>query len=292
MDAVQGLSGLLGMGLAAGVNLYAVVLTIGLAYRFGWVTQLPAGLEVLSHPLVLGLAGAMYLAEFVADKVPGFTPIWDGFHTFIRPIGGALLAFGATSNLDPALRVAAMLVGGSAALGAHATKMGTRLVAHAVPDPASHSVISVAEDVGAVGLIVLIYQYPLIAVPVVLLLVGSVGLALPFLYRVLRLLWQALVGRIFWRTAGVSDKQVLGYVRSGKGLGRLRRIWWRPEAGQLRLTGWLGDKSVDLAPDYQQVEGLFLDYVLLQSGDGRKISIYLTKDWGRLVRNRQKVAIA
>jgi hypothetical protein len=167
--------------------------------------------------------------------------------------------------------------------------MGARLVAHAVPDPVTHTAISVAEDVGVVGLLVLIYQYPFVALPLVFILVAGIAVALPFLYRVLRLLWQALVGRIFWRTA--SEGEWLGYVRSGKGLGRLRKVWWREHPGQLRWKGWMGEKTLELAGGAEQVEGLFLDYVLLQASDGRKLSIYLTKDWGRLVRNRSKTAI-
>ncbi len=186
MDAAQTISSLLGIGLASGLNLYAVVLTVGAAQHFGWLRGLPESLAMLGHPVVLVAAGVMFLAEFIADKVPGFTPIWDGIHTFIRPLGAALIAFGAFGNLDPLPRTLAMLAAGTLAFGSHATKMGTRLAAHTVPEPVTHSAISVAEDVSVVGILLLAFNYPWIAIPV--LLGGLVGilLAIRFVWRTIR----------------------------------------------------------------------------------------------------------
>ena len=293
MDFAQGLSSLLGLGIASGLNLYAAVLTVGLAHRFGWITTLPQGLEVLSHPAVLTVAAILYLAEFIADKVPGFTPIWDTVHTFIRPVGAALLAFGAFGELDPKFRVIAMLVAGSLALGTHATKMGTRLAAHAVPDPVTHSAISLAEDFSVVGLLLLAYSYPWVALPILLAIATCIGFALPFLLRVLHFLFRAASGRMLsfvvpvaseeipkWATQGGSPI-VLGFVRSGKSLGRLRRAYLSCGDGKdiLRIESFLSQKTIELKEPGKHIEGLFLDYLELSTQDGKAISIYLTKDW-------------
>jgi uncharacterized protein DUF4126 len=56
------------------------------------VTGLPPDLQVLAHPVVLIAAGAMYAVEFIADKAPFITPVWDVIHTVIRPLGASLLA--------------------------------------------------------------------------------------------------------------------------------------------------------------------------------------------------------
>ena len=53
----------LGTGFSSGLNLYATVATLGLLQRSG-VLHLPPGLQVLSHPWVLGIALALYLIEF------------------------------------------------------------------------------------------------------------------------------------------------------------------------------------------------------------------------------------
>ena len=289
LDFAQGLSSLLGIGVASGLNVYAVVLTVDLAQRLGWLHGLPEGLSVLGNPIVLSVAAVFYLAEFVADKVPGFTPIWDGVHTFIRPVGAALLAMGAMGDLDPVMKTVAMVVAGSLALGTHATKMGTRLAAHAVPDPVTHSVISMAEDVSVVGLILLAYNYPMIALPVLGVIVVGIGFMLPFLFRVLGFLLRTLKGRLlsFSRPNEAGEGNVIvGYVRSGKGLGRLKKGYLKvsPGGATLRVRGWFGDKELTLRAPGRHAEGLFLDFVELSTTDGKPISLYLTKEWGGVYR--------
>jgi hypothetical protein len=296
MDFAQGLASFLGLGLASGINLYAAVLTVGLAQRLGWITGVPAGLEILAHPAVLAAAGVMYIAEFVADKVPGFTPIWDGIHTFIRPVGGALLAFGATAKLDPMVQALAVIAGGSVALGAHATKMGTRLVAHAAPDPVTHSALSVAEDFGVVGLLLLAYNYPWIALPIAITALVGIALAIPYLVRILRFFLRTLTGRLAsfhdpdpaseipaWaRPEGVPA--TLCFIRSGKSLGLLRRAYLARlgSGGVLRLQGALGRKEIHLRQIGEPTRGLFLDMIELTATDGARLSVYLTKDWSRV----------
>ena len=46
------------LGWASGLRLYAVLFLVGLAGRLGWV-DLPAGLHLLQHPLMLGASGLM-----------------------------------------------------------------------------------------------------------------------------------------------------------------------------------------------------------------------------------------
>src|ERR1700758_160580 len=85
---------------AAGLNVYATVLTLGLLSRTHTVA-LPPGLEMLGDWWVIGVSGAMFALEFVADKIPGFDMIWNALHTFIRPPVAALLAWQASSQLSP-----------------------------------------------------------------------------------------------------------------------------------------------------------------------------------------------
>ena len=153
MGGLETLISTLGLSFASGINLYATILVVGLAHRYGWFPYLPEQLHILGDPLVLGVAGVLYVLEFFADKVPFVSTIWDGFHTFIRPVGGALLALGAADGLDPAGKAVVMLIGGSVALTSHTTKASARVLAHTAPEPATHSAISVAEDVGVVGAI-------------------------------------------------------------------------------------------------------------------------------------------
>ena len=101
----------LGSSLAAGLNLYLTVLTLGLLDYFEMM-ELPGDLQILSHPWVLIAAGILFLIEFVADKIPYLDNAWDAAHSFIRVPAGAILAVGAMSDLPPHLVWIAALAGG------------------------------------------------------------------------------------------------------------------------------------------------------------------------------------
>jgi hypothetical protein len=165
----------LGFAFAAGLNLYATVLVIGAAVRFGWLTLPPAleSLSLLAHPLVMAVAAVLYLVEFVADKVPAVDHAWDAVHTVIRPLGAVWIAWrtiGGSGLSDPA-ELALLLAAGGVALTAHAGKAGTRL---AVGAGGGHLiglgvVLSLLEDVAAFLVAPLSLLMPLL----VLLVVGA-----------------------------------------------------------------------------------------------------------------------
>ena len=152
----------LGFSFAAGVNLYATVAILGLAARYGWVA-LPPQFEVFNHDVVIGVAIAMYLVEFLADKIPYFDSLWDLVHTAIRPAGGALIAVATLGDVSPAVAGLVALLGGTVAAGSHLTKTSTRAVANASPEPFSNWFLSLGEDLFVVGLGYLALQYPVAA---------------------------------------------------------------------------------------------------------------------------------
>src|SRR5260370_8399301 len=121
MNPIETLGLALGAGFSSGLNLYATVATLGLLQRFG-VLHLPPGLQVLSHRWVLGLAIALYLLEFFADKVPYIDTVWDAVHTFIRPPAAALLAFAAAGQAPPEWRSGTASLSAALALTTHATQ--------------------------------------------------------------------------------------------------------------------------------------------------------------------------
>src|SRR5687767_10640522 len=109
------LSLLLGISFAAGLNTYATVLALGGLQRAG-VVQLPSGIDVVASLPVMSAAAAMFVVEFVADKIPLIDTLWDTIHTVIRPAAGALLAYGMVGDVDPQWQVIAALAGGTIAL--------------------------------------------------------------------------------------------------------------------------------------------------------------------------------
>jgi len=182
------------LGFASGLRLYAVLLIVGLVGYAGWV-ELPAGLSILQHPVVLIAAGLMFVIEFVADKIPGIDSLWDGIQTFIRIPAGAALAAGVFGGMDSAAwTVAAAILGGSLAATSHLTKSGTRAAANTSPEPFSNVALSVTEDVAVGGLLWLVLTFPRVAAAIVGVLVLIALWLLPKLLRFIRRLLHALFG--------------------------------------------------------------------------------------------------
>ena len=136
---------------AAGLNVYATVLTLGALAHFHWVA-LPSGLDAVANPWVLAAAAVLFAAEFVADKIPGFDLVWNAAHTFIRIPVAALLAYGATTHLSPGLQLAATALGGMIAAATHGSKLAVRAAVTPSPEPVSNIALSTVEDAAAIGL--------------------------------------------------------------------------------------------------------------------------------------------
>ncbi|GAB4330028.1 MAG: hypothetical protein Kow0099_00310 [Candidatus Abyssubacteria bacterium] len=171
MEALAKLSSVMGLSMTSGINLYATVAVVGIVTKFKMITGLPPEFEAFNNDLIIMLAVALYLCEFAADKIPGFDSLWDSVHTIIRPFGAALVSMAAVGEAAPSVEVLAGLTGATLALGTHTAKAGTRLIVNTSPEPFSNMVVSFAEDIGVVGLVLLVMAHPYIAllVSVVLL---------------------------------------------------------------------------------------------------------------------------
>jgi hypothetical protein len=191
MDLVQTLGLALGAGFSSGLNLYATIATLGLLQRFG-IIHLPASLQVLSHPWVLGIAIALYAIEFFADKIPYVDSVWDLVHTLIRPPAAALLAYGATVAAPPEWRWGAALLAGGVALTSHSAKASTRAAVNASPEPFSNWVLSLGEDTLVVWLTWMATVHPTATIVIVALLLTLAAFLLFHLFRFLRRALQKL----------------------------------------------------------------------------------------------------
>jgi len=176
------------LSLLAGWRLYLTIFATGIAMHFGWL-PLPdhlQALQILANPWVLGVAAIGTIAEFLADKVAWVDSIWDGIHSIIRPLGGALLALALVDSADPTWQVIAFLLGGGGALLSHSAKATTRAVVNISPEPYSNAVVSTGEDVATTGLLALAIAYPPVAIVIaVLMLVAAVVVTIA-LRRLLR----------------------------------------------------------------------------------------------------------
>ncbi len=171
MTALETLGFSIGTAFASGLNLYATVAILGLLQRFD-VIDLPPSLAMLSHPVVVIIAVALYAIEFVADKVPYVDTIWDAVHTFIRPPAAALLAYAAFAEVSDAWRFAAGLLAGSIALTSHGTKASTRAAINTSPEPFSNWIASLSEDGIAIFLAWMAARHPILTLVIVAVLIA------------------------------------------------------------------------------------------------------------------------
>ncbi|ACL02455.1 conserved hypothetical protein [Desulfatibacillum aliphaticivorans] len=172
----------MGAAWASGVNLYAAILVLGLLSITGNIA-LPETLHVLNEPVVLFAAGFMFMVEFFADKTPGVDTGWDAIHTFIRIPAGAALAAGAVGDVNPAVMVAAGIVGGGVTAATHATKAGSRVLINTSPEPFTNWAASIGEDMAVVAGLWAALHYPLVFICLLIIFLLMLVWLLPKLWR-------------------------------------------------------------------------------------------------------------
>jgi hypothetical protein len=185
MDFITTIAIAMGASWVSGIKLYAAVAMLGLLGRFTNL-HLPGDLDVLTNWWVIGVASALYVIEFVADKIPVVDSAWDVVHTFIRIPAGAVIAAAAFGDFDRGVQVIAFLIGGGLAFSSHGTKTTTRAAINTSPEPFSNIAASLTEDAVAVGSIWLAAFYPIL-----LFIVVAIGLlisiiVLPKIIRYIR----------------------------------------------------------------------------------------------------------
>lgn len=192
----------LGSAWTSGINLYATVSVLGLLQRFGGV-KLPGGLDVLDNWWIIGVAGGLYIVEFFADKIPYVDSVWDVVHTFIRVPAGAVVAYAAVADLDPAIAIPAALLGGGFAFASHGTKAAVRVGANLSPEPVSNSVLSIIEDIIAFGGTLLAVFAPIVIAAVLLVFAIFFFWFFPKIFRAVRRLFSGV--RAFFRGESLKD---------------------------------------------------------------------------------------
>jgi hypothetical protein len=170
---------------AAGLNAYATVATLGLLARFELIS-LPPRLSLLTNGYMIGACTALFLIEFVADKIPVFDLLWNALHTFVRPPIAALLAYGAASQLSPEMQLLSALLGAAIALAAHSGKTAARAAVTASPEPFSNFTLSMSEDSVAIFLTWFVTAHPYGAAAVAALGLVAVVAAYKYVVGALR----------------------------------------------------------------------------------------------------------
>ena len=180
----------LALAYLSGISLYATVALLGVATRLGWVGPLPGVLDGLSNPIVMGVAGVLALIEFLATLVPGVASLWETVHTFIRPPAAAFLAIATAWHIDPSLILVAGLLGGGLGLATHATKLGLRVAVDTSPEPLSNGIVNTAELGVLATLSYLVWNHPITALVLALVLLVLMILLVRAVWRTIRNLFR------------------------------------------------------------------------------------------------------
>ena len=183
------------LGWASGLRLYLVVFLTGLAGSLGWVT-LPAGLQLLQNPLVLGAAGLMLALEFFADKIPGLDSVWDALHAVVRIPAGAALAAAVFGGDQASWATVAGLLGGTLAATSQVSKATTRAAVNTLPEPFSNLGLSLLGDAAVPTMLWLSWTHPLWAALALLAAVTVMLLLTVLLLKFLKSLVRGLRGRL------------------------------------------------------------------------------------------------
>ncbi|MCC6196311.1 MAG: DUF4126 domain-containing protein [Burkholderiales bacterium] len=192
-DTVQLVALAAAIGWASGLRLYAVLFIVGGLGYLHWV-ELPAGLAVLAHPMVLAASGFMCFVEFFADKIPGVDSAWDVVQTFIRIPAGAALAASVFGDSSAAWMIAAAILGGTLAAGSHLAKSGGRAVINTSPEPFSNWAASFSEELLVGTVLWLAIAHPVAALVVLALLVAFTIWLIPKVWRLLRAIVDRVIG--------------------------------------------------------------------------------------------------
>lgn len=185
MSSLATLAQSLGIAYASGVSLYATVALVGLLGRTGHIGPLPGALGAVSNWAVIGVAGALFVFEFLATLIPGIASAWETFHTVVRPPAAALLAVLTAWQGDATLVTLAGLLGGGLALTTHGAKLGMRYAIDTSPEPVTNGVANVAElgVVASISYFVWHHPYATLTLAIVLLVV---------LILTVRAIWRAV----------------------------------------------------------------------------------------------------
>jgi hypothetical protein len=181
----------LGVAYAAGINVPATIAILGMAQRQGWIGHLPAGLDIVAKPWIIGLAAAIYAIEFLITLLPGLASVWETVQSVVRPPAAAILAAATVYNMDPAMTVPAILLGGGLAATTHGTKLGLRYAVDSSPEPITNALANLTElaTIASIALAVWRHPYATLAVALVLLV-----LLILLVRRIVRTLRRLLSG--------------------------------------------------------------------------------------------------
>jgi Domain of unknown function (DUF4126) len=176
MDVASGREVLTAVALAValaattGLRAWLPLLLAGLLARLG-VLHLAGPFDFVASNRALLLFAVATAIEIAADKIPALDHALDAVSTLVRPAAGALLAASALGTVTDPLTaiVLGVVVGAPSSLIPHAAKSAVRAVSTAMTAGLGNPVLSLAEDLLVVCLVLLAVFLPLLVLAGLLL---------------------------------------------------------------------------------------------------------------------------
>lgn len=140
------------LSLATGLRAFLVPFALACAQGLGWI-DLGSSLHWMGSPMAIGTFGAAIAIEICADKVPVVDHAFDVLHVVLKPVAGSFAAVALMDGQSPLIHaVAGLATGGVIAGGTHFTKAAFRVGSTATTVGLGNTLLSVGEDVLALGL--------------------------------------------------------------------------------------------------------------------------------------------
>lgn len=188
MDALSAAAFGIVLAACAGLRAFLPVFSASLAARL-LDLPLPDALGWLDRPTTLGIFDLATVLEMLGDKIPVVDHLLDAVQVVIKPGLAVLAAVPFAYQLSPEYSVAiGILMGVPLSLGVHTAKATARVGSTATTAGMGNPVLSVLEDIAAIGAIVMAFLAPLLALALTVVM-------LVLLVRVARRLRRAMRGR-------------------------------------------------------------------------------------------------
>jgi len=162
--------GAFGLSAAAGLNAWLPLFGAALAQRLD-IVDLAQPFDDLSGTGALVALGVLTLADFVGDKIPAVDHVLHAVGTVVAPVSGAVLFTGQTGAETDLPTLAAILLGGTTAESIHAGRATIRPLSTATTAGMGNPILSALEDVASLGLMVVAFALPVLALLLALALV-------------------------------------------------------------------------------------------------------------------------
>jgi hypothetical protein len=188
MDALSAAAFGIVLAACAGLRAFLPVFSASLASLVLHL-PLPDALGWLARPSTLAIFGVATALEMLGDKIPVVDHALDAVQVVVKPGLAVLAAVPFAYQLSPEYSVAiGILMGVPLSLGVHTAKATARVGSTATTAGMGNPILSVLEDVAAIGAIVVAFLAPILALVLTVVM-------LVLLVRVARRLRRAMRGR-------------------------------------------------------------------------------------------------